>query len=233
LRESFSLVMWKKNCEAEMKKFFLILIALVILPVSVLADDKSESAKKDGTFPATEIPSGKYELDNTHASIIWKVSHLGLSNYTARFTDFSAKLDFNNEDPTKSSLEVSINPLSVRTDYPNKEEKDFDKKLAEDKNWFNGLKFPAITFKSSEVVKTSENAGVVKGELTMLGVTKPLELNVTSNGGYPKKPFAEVPALGFSATTTVKRSDWGFDTYVPTIGDEVEVMIEVEFHKVD
>ncbi len=181
--------------------------------------------------PLVEMPSGKYELDKSHASVTWKVSHLGLSNYTARFAKMDATLEFDAKDPTKSKLVATVDPTSIRTDYPNAAEKDFDKKLAQDADWFNAGKFPEIKFESTKVEKTGENTGKVHGNLTMLGVTKPLVLDVKFNGAYIKKPFADVPGLGFSATTKLKRSDWGFGTYVPNIGDEVEVLIEVEFHK--
>ena len=205
-----------------MKKILSTLAILLLIPAS------SQAAEK---VAATEVPSGEYVLDKSHASLIWKVSHLGLSDYTARFTDFDATIDFNSQDPTKSKLTVEVNPLSVETDYPYEEEKDFDKKLAESESWFNSSEFPKITFESKKIEKTGDDTGIIHGHLTMLGETKPLKLKVTSNGGYLKKPFAEVPALGFSATATMKRSDWGFDTYVPTIGDEVKILIEVEFHK--
>ncbi|MCE2926316.1 MAG: YceI family protein [Rickettsiales bacterium] len=181
--------------------------------------------------PLAEMPSGKYTLDQSHASVTWKVSHLGLSNYTARFAKLDATLEFDAKDPTKSKLLATVDPASVRTDYPNAAEKDFDKKLAQDAEWFNAGKFPEIKFESTKVEKTGENTGKVHGNLTMLGVTKPLVLDAKFNGAYLKKPFADVPGLGFSATATLKRSDWGFSTYVPNIGDEVQILIETEFHK--
>jgi polyisoprenoid-binding protein YceI len=189
----------------------------------------SFSAFANEMTPVENMPSGVYKLDPTHASLVWKVSHLGLSDYTARFTDFDAELDFNSEDITSSNLSVSVNPASVKTDYPNSDEKDFDKKLGYGDDWFNADKFPRITFESKEIAKTGDNTGTVTGHLNFLGVTKPLTLDVEFNGAYESKPFGNVPALGFSATTTIKRSDWGFDTYIPAIGDEVEVMIETEF----
>jgi polyisoprenoid-binding protein YceI len=181
--------------------------------------------------PLAEMPSGTYELDTSHASVTWKVSHLGLSNYTARFAKMDAKLEFDTKDPTKSKLVATVDPTSVRTDYPNAAEKDFDKKLAQDAEWFNAGKFPEIKFESTKIEKTGENTGKIHGNLTMMGVTKPLVLDAKFNGAYLKKPFADIPGLGFSATATLKRSDWGFSTYVPNIGDEVQILIETEFHK--
>lgn len=179
--------------------------------------------------PYAEMPAGKYTLDKTHAQLHWRVSHLGLINYTARFTDFDATLVYDPKDPEKSSLEATVNPLSLETDYPYPEETDFDKKLSEGKDWLNGKKFPTIKFTSTELKKIDDKTGTITGNLNFLGVTKPMTLNVTFNGAMAKQPFSKKPTLGFSAVGKIKRSDWGLTTYVPNIGDEVELLIEAEF----
>lgn len=183
--------------------------------------------------PYNQMPAGVYNLDETHAQLIWKVSHLGLSNYTARFSSFDAELNFDSNNPANSQLVVSIDPTSVKTDYPYSDEKDFDKKLAEGEAWFNSGEFPEIKFESKELNVTGENTGTVIGDLTFLGVTKPVTLDVTFNGAMVKQPFSNKPTLGFSATGVLKRSEWGMGTYVPNIGDDVHIMIEAEFVKED
>lgn len=181
--------------------------------------------------PPQTMPKGIYELDKTHASLLWKVSHMGLANYTARFTDFDATIDYDPKQPQNSTLKVSINPLSVTTDYPNPEKTDFDKELGTESKWLNGTKYPAINYTSKSIEMTGKTTAIVHGELEFLGVKKPQDLNVTFNKAFLEKPFAAVPALGFSATATVDRTKWGLDTYVPTIGKDVSLQIEVEFHK--
>lgn len=181
--------------------------------------------------PIAEMPSAIYNLDKSHASITWKVSHLGLSNYTARFSNFTSHLNFNSEDITKSFVTATIYSNSIKTDYPNPEKKDFDKKLSENSDWFNSKKFPTIEFNSREIKVTSDKTGQIIGDLTMFGITKEIILETKFNGAFLEKPFSKVPALGFSATSTIKRSDFGFDTYIPMIGDEVEILIEVEYEK--
>jgi polyisoprenoid-binding protein YceI len=180
-----------------------------------------------------QMPAGKYVLDATHASLTWKVSHLGLSNYTARFTDFDATVTLDPKDVTQSTVTATVNPASVETDYPNAEKKDFDAKLAKGKNWFNSAEFPEITFTSNAINVTGENTADITGELTFLGITKPVTLHTTLNGAMLEQPFAKKPALGFSATATLQRSEWGFSTYVPNIGDKVTLQIEAEFLKAD
>lgn len=198
-------------------------MAMTLSPIAAFAT---------GMTPLKQMPAGEYTLDETHASLHFKVSHLGLSDYTARFTDFDASLTLNPEAPEKSVIKASVNPLSIKTDYPHPEKKDFDKKLAENESWFNGLKYPSVTFESTELTRMNATKGVMKGNLTMLGETKPVSFDVTFNGAYENKPFANVPAVGVSAIGTIQRSEWGFSTYVPNIGDEVKIMMELEFHKV-
>jgi polyisoprenoid-binding protein YceI len=104
------------------------------------------------------------------------------------------------------------------------------------KSFFDAAKFPAITFKSTKVAVTGKNSAKVTGDFTLHGVTKPVTLDVTFNGGYP--PGAMDPGgarVGFSAHGVVKRSAFGMGYGVPAagstmgVGDDVEVMIETEF----
>ena len=204
-----------------MRNFILLSAVLAFTPFAAFAQ----------MTPPAEMPSGVYKLDKSHASVTWKVSHLGLSDYTARFASLDAELNFDAAKPENSSIKATIDTSSIRTDFPATPEKDFDKKLSEGADWFNGKQFPTITFESTKVEKTGDTTAKIHGNLTMLGVAKPMTLNAVFNGAYLKKPFVDVPALGFSAKGEIKRSEWGFSTYVPNIGDEVEILIEAEFHK--
>lgn len=178
-----------------------------------------------------EMPAGSYTLDQTHASIVWRVSHLGLSDYTGRFNSFDATLDIDPNKPEKAQLNATINPLSLDTPYPENSETDFDKKLSEGKDWFNAIEFPSITYRSERITLTSPTTAEVQGVLTLLGVSKPLTLNVTFKGAMQSQPFSKKPTIGFSAHGTIKRSEWGFDTYVPNIGDDVHIQIDAELAK--
>jgi polyisoprenoid-binding protein YceI len=190
--------------------------------------------------PATDVKYGKattYQLDKTHASLTWRVKHMGLSNYTSRFTDFDATLQFDPDDASATSLTATINPASVETDYPGDykaghADSGFDswnQEIAQSDKYFNAGAFPQITFKTTEVTKTGADTGTVTGDLAFLGVTKPVTLDVKYNGvaQFPWAP--EQDHIGFSATTTLTRSDFGLTAGVPYIGDEVEVIIEAEF----
>jgi len=175
-----------------------------------------------------QAPAGTYKLDPTHASVTWKVKHMGLSNYTARFTKIDATLNYDPANQANSKIEVTIDPKSIRTDYPFADKKDFDAELATGKDWFNAGEHKSITFKSTKVEVTGENKAKVTGDLTLLGQTKPVVLDVVLNAAI-EHPMTKKPAVGFSATGTVKRSEFGMSKYIPMIGDEVQLLIETEF----
>lgn len=192
---------------------------------------------------AADVAYGKaaqYALDRNHASLTWKVDHFGLSNYTARFKTIDAKLTFNPDDISANSIEVTIDPLSVETDYPsnykaghpNSPHASWNEDLGKDPKWMNGVNFPQITFKSTGAEKLSPTTGTVTGDLTFLGVTKPVTMNVTYNGVAQMPWTPDQDKIGFSATTVIKRSDFGHTTMAPNIGDEVTVIFEGEFSEV-
>lgn len=176
-----------------------------------------------------DVPAGTFALDPTHASVTWKVNHLGLSNYTARFTKLDASLDFDPKTPANSKLTVSVDPASLKTDYPFPAKENFDKKLIESEKWFNAGAHKTISFTSTKVEMTGDFTAKVTGNLTFRGETKPVILDVTLNNAIKEHPFAKKPALGFSATTKLSRSEFGMTHLVPMVGDEVTLLIEAEF----
>ena len=201
-------------------KFSKILLASAVLFVSApaMAQMAAPVVSKD---PSTQ-PAGVYKIDPRHTSVTWKVMHMGVSDYTARFSAVDGELDFNPKDVTKSVVKVTIPTASVSTGLP-----DFDKEIAGDK-FFNGDKNPNITFNSTSVVKTGADTGKVTGDLTLNGVTKPVTLDVKFYGGI-SHPMIKGQDLGFSATTTIKRSDFGVNYGIPLVGDDVQISIETEF----
>lgn len=189
-------------------------------------------------------PAGAYTLDKNHAFLIWSVNHLGTSTYFAQFNDFDASLTFDPENPAASSLSVTVPVASLdlnyngAEDYAPVEENLFYNELlgrptsrnAEgDDRFFREDEFPTITFTSTGIEITGENTGRVTGDLTLLGVTKPLTLDVTFNGARPG--FGTPTVIGFSATGVVKRTDWGLGLEIPDniISDNVALQIEAEF----
>ena len=174
-------------------------------------------------------PSGAYKVDPTHASVTWKISHLGLSVYNARFTKFDIDLNLDVDDVSKSSVKAVIDVTSVETDYPG--ETDFNGEIANDPKFLNSSAFPKIEFVSKSVEKTGEKTAKIHGTVTMLGVSKDMTLDATLIGATASHPFSKAPAVGFNATGTLKRSEFGFTHLVPYIGDEVTFNIDAEFQK--
>lgn len=176
-------------------------------------------------------PSGAYKLDPTHASITWKVGHLGLSNYTARFATFDIELTLDVENPANSAVSATIDPTSVRTDFPGA--KDFDGEIAGEKI-LNAGAFPEITFVSKSVDVTGDNTATITGDLMLAGVTQEVSLDAVLNGSLESHPFAKVPAVGFSATGSLDRTVFGVDFLAPqVVAPVVTFAIEAEFIKAE
>lgn len=181
------------------------------------------------TAPDLEVaaaPAGQYELDPAHASVIWSLSHAGLSQLTARFDTISGSLDFDPDAPENSRLSIRIDPASVSTGLPK-----FDETLSTDAKYFDSGTYKDILFVSTKSIKTGEATGQVTGNLTLKGVTKPITFDVTYNGagksfGNPGK------TLGFSAKGELTRSEFNMG-YLNNfgIGDTVKLTIEAEFNE--
>jgi len=163
-------------------------------------------------------------LDPTHASVTLKLSHMGFSQYTMRFTKIEASFDYDPVKPETSAISVRIDPASLETG-----DSKFNAELTGD-GWLEAGKYPDIKFVSTGVDVGDGTHGTVTGNLTFHGVTKPVTLNVTFNGvGAGMNPMAV--KTGFSGTAMIKRSDFGVSKYVPLVGDDVTVLIETEFDR--
>lgn len=163
----------------------------------------------------------KYTFDKAHTQILFFVNHLGFSNSQGEFLEYDGNFMFNRAEPEKSSIDVTIQTASIDMD----DEKWDDHMKNED--FFNVEEFPTMTFKSTGIEVTGENTADITGDLTLLGVTKPVTLSVTHNKSG-KHPFGEKYVAGFSAHATLKRSEFGMDYGLPMVGDDVEIRIEVE-----
>ena len=208
---------------------------LVGLAGAAAAQDVLPSSPQPAFTPApTQAPAGRYTLDLSHGRLIFRVSHLGFSNYTALFTDFAAALDFDPANPEAMVLTATVDPASIETHFPDPAF-DFNEYLA-GPDFLDAAAFPEITFTSTRIRMTAPGKAAVTGNLTLHGVTRPITLRVTFNGGYAPQSFDPGGArIGFSATGTLFRSDFGIDMGIPAPGttlgvsDAVEIVIEAEF----
>lgn len=180
------------------------------------------------------LPAGTYKIDRAHTSLLFRVSHLGFSNYTARFKHVEATLELDPANPSAARLEAKIDPKSLETDYPDPATLDFNAQLT-GPEWLDAAKYPEITLRSTAIELTGENTANITADLSLHGVTKPITLVATFNGGYAGHPFDRAARIGFSAHGSFKRSDFGIAYGIPAPGttmgvsDDVEVIIETEF----
>jgi polyisoprenoid-binding protein YceI len=161
-----------------------------------------------------------FEPEHTQGVVRW--NHLGFANPTAQFNNVQGTLEFDQADPTRSSVRVTIPLTSMSTGVAGLNEN------FQSSDFFEYAKFPAATFKSSQVQKgaTPDTLKVV-GELSLHGITKPVALDVTINK-VGTNPRNHVPTVGFEAMATLKRSDFGLGLFVPQVSDEVQVHITAE-----
>lgn len=162
-----------------------------------------------------------YTLDPGHTTIIWNAEHMGFSHPHGLFSMAEGTLTLDEAAPENSKVEATVKLDNLFTG-----QEKFDDHL-KSKDFFNVKEFPVATFKSTKVEKTGDKTAKVTGDLTMLGVTKPLTLDVTYNKSAPN-PMSQKPTVGFSAKGVIKRSDWGMKYGLPNISDDVPIVIEAE-----
>ncbi|HIF25297.1 MAG TPA: polyisoprenoid-binding protein [Micavibrio sp.] len=167
-----------------------------------------------------------YEFDKPHTSILFFADHLGFSKSQGEFHDYDGHFTFDRENPANSAVEVTIQTASIDMDM---EKWDDHLKNAD---FFNVEEFPTMTFKSSAIEVTGEKTGKITGDLTLLGVTKPVTLDVVFHKAG-EFPMGDMYKAGFTATAMIDRSEWGMNYGLPAMDKMVEIRIEVEGNRVD
>lgn len=169
----------------------------------------------------------RFVIDPQHSNIVFLVNHLGYSRMVGQFQEFSGEFNFDHGAPANGSVAVAIQTASVDTDHEKRDEH------LRSPDFFNAAEFPEMTFESTALEKTGDNTGRISGDLTLLGVTKPVTLDVTFNkvAPHPLPQYGGVMVAGFSARGTLERSAFGMKTFIPAVGDEIELLIEIEGHK--
>ena len=181
-------------------------------------------AQQAPTKDAAKVEAGTYSVEPVHTRVTFGVSHMGFSTYYGEFRDASGTLTLDPKKPDASAIDIKVPAASVTV--PNDK---LDGELKSDQ-WLDAAKYPDIGFKSDKVVKTGPDTAKVTGDFTLHGVTKPLTLNVKFNAAGTN-PLSKAYTAGFDATGKIKRSDFGVKTYVPLIGDEVDIVISAAFEK--
>lgn len=178
---------------------------------------------------AVDLPAGSYRLDPRHASVIFRVRHMGLAWFTARFDGKAATLTLDPADPTRSQLRASVDADTVNTGVLDGEgERGFDRSVA---RALGEEATPTISFTSTAIERTGQHTARVTGDLTMNGRTHPAMLEVSFDGAAVDPLRGGAQVLGFSAHGSIDRTDWGVNEWRAFAGDEVQIVIEAELVK--
>lgn len=198
----------------------------------------TETVVNEAFGAVADVETASYSLERTHAFLYFEVGHAGgISDYRVDFLDYDADLAFDAQDPTQSELTVTINPAAVESNYPGDYKaghadspfETWNEDISRNERWLNSDAFPEITFTSTDIVRTGENTGEVKGDLSFLGTTQNITLDVTFGGVANPPWFGGRDVIGFNATTTIERSDFGMDAAIPGITDAVTISFSGEF----
>ena len=175
------------------------------------------------TGSGVSLRGGNYKADPSHTLILFHVEHLGLSTYSGWFDGVTASLDFDSETPEKATLDVRVPLKSLTT--PSDALR--DRLLG---GWFDVAAHPQARFVSRQVSVTGETQGLVEGDLTLNGITRPVSLEVLFNGGAHNR-LTGFYTIGFDATMEISRTAFGIDNLPGLVGDTVRVDIAAEFQR--
>ena len=198
--------------------------AVILMALTGCASLLAPVLTPDVSTVQADLKQGAYTLDQTHASLLFKIDHLGYSNYVGRFNTFDASLDFEAGKPETTLIDARIDMTSL--DIANDE---FARELM-GTNWFDAARFPVAIFQSTSVVQLTDTTGTLTGNLTLHGETQSVTLDVTFNGAaYDRLRGADI--MGFSARGAIDRTDFGIRKFSGIITDNVMIEIEAEFIK--
>jgi polyisoprenoid-binding protein YceI len=162
-----------------------------------------------------------YKFDPVHTQIVFYANHLGFSNSSGRFHVADGSFQFDEKEWSKAQVNATININSLDMGDATWKEHLLGERF------LDGAKYSTMTFKSTKVESLGNNQLKVHGDLTLHGVTKAVTLDTRVNK-VAAHPMSKRPAAGFTATTRIKRSDFGMTNMIPMISDEIDIRIEVE-----
>ena len=192
--------------------------------LAVLAVSPPALAEPPSTDPA-RLEGGNFVLDRSHARLIFSFNHFGFSTSYGLFPGLEAKLRFDPRSPADSALEASVDLASVDSTVAKLDEH------MKAPAFFDVAKFPTATFRSTRITVTGPTTGTILGDLTLHGVTRPVTLDVTFNGGGFSQATKSY-VLGFNAGGHILRSEFGLGMYAPAVSDDVALSISAEFDRV-
>lgn len=202
---------------------FVIASLLALAAVPVLAQDLPKETP--GAPDPSRAVAGTYQVDPDHTQVLFTLGHLGFSEYTGMFTRPTGSLTLDPANAANDTVDVSFSIAKVLTTSP-----ELNAHL-QTPDFFDAAKYPTAHFASTKVTKAGDGAATIDGNLTLHGVTKPISLDVRFVGAGNMVMGPPVPNIGFAATTTIKRSDFGLGYGVPLVSDDVLLTINAAFAK--
>lgn len=196
---------------------------LTFAMTSYAADNPKPEPVASQIYDSLEVQSGTYVMDKTHGYVTFSYLHKGLSRPVLRFNDVDATLVLDAEHPENSQIDVTITAANIDSGVAK-----FDAHL-KSADFFNTAENPKIIFKSTGFIRDSEAEGTMVGDLTMMGVTKPISFAVALIGTADGKK----PSIGVEGQGSLLRSEFNLGKFVPYVGDEVSISISAEFNKAD
>jgi len=197
-------------------------LILVTLALTIVAAFPARAQKLQGF---DDVPAGAYSVDSKETLLRYEVLHFGSSDYWGTFPGATGTLRLDPKSLGTTRLEVKVPVATVETTN-----RELDGELFSDE-FFAGETYPYLSFVATGVQRTGPQTLAISGKLSMHNVTLPVVLNTTFIGGGPNPFDSKELIIGFRATATVKRSDFGLGKYVPIVSDETHIVISVAFRK--
>ena len=190
----------EKKCSSKYLALFT-LILTIVLPLQLFAADE-------------------YRIDPVHSSVLFKIKHLGISNIYGKFADFRGALKIDQENPTKNSIEAYVPAQSIDTHTPNR-----DNHLRSP-DFLDARKFSNVSFRSNSWKKIDKDIFEVAGDLTLLGITRPLKVKLvqTGSGNDPWGGYR----IGFETSFSIKRNDFKMGKMQKTVGGTIYITVSIE-----
>ena len=197
-----------------MRYALLVIMALVAIPAA------AREAVNPSAFNPTSVPTRHYRLDPDHASVVARVRYMGLLQYTMRFSRIDGRCDIDPANPAASRLSVAVDARSFDDAGDTAARQAASEILDADR-------YPSVTFNASAIRFGGAGRAALTGELTLRGVTKPVTFEVTSTRA--DAPLESNRPLAYSATTVIRRSDFGSRSWPAMIGDKIQLVIDARF----
>ena len=193
----------------------------VVAALALLAAPLAAQTSLPGAADPSRVASGTYKVEPQHTQVLFTVNHLGFTEYTGQFRQPTGTLVLDRAHPANDKLDVSFEIGKVSTTVSALDEH------LQKPEFFNAAQFPTGRFVSTKVTMNGTTA-TIAGDLTLKGVTKPVVMQARFIGAGVN-PLSKKPTVGFRATTTIQRSQWGINYGLPVVSDKVDLTINAAF----